>query len=138
MKKTFLTFCCVAFFFVLNAQQVNPQNWQNAILRADGLTQMNGVEAFCAKVSCDNEDYILIKFQNNNNYRVRVEWTDGIFVNGVWYYAQGSGQKAMMVDAGGSKEGSCTGEPKLKVKISSIIANPSDFQHYAVSGLTVK
>jgi hypothetical protein len=136
MKKILLTFCSVVFFLAFNAQQ-NTQNWQNAILRADGFTQVNGVEAFCAKVSCNNEDYIIIKFQNNNNYRVRVEWTDAIFVNGVWFYAQ-SGQKAMMLEAKSSMEGSCSTEPKLTARISSIIANPSDFQHYTVSGLIVK
>jgi hypothetical protein len=136
MKKILFTFCSVIFFLALSAQQ-NNQNWQNAILRADGLTQLNGVEAFCAKVSCSSEDYIIIKFQNNNNYRVRVEWTDAIFVNGVWFYSQ-SGQKAVMLEANSSKEGSCSVEPKLTAKISSIIASPSDFQHYTVSGLTVK
>ena len=114
------------------------QGWQNAILRADGLTQVNGVEAYCMKTTCGNEDYILVKFVNKNNYSVHVEWNDAIYVKGTWFYSKMSRPKVFVLNANQEVVGDCQGEFKLKVAVSSIIDNPSDLEHYTVSGLNVK
>lgn len=139
MKK--FIFLALAFFCLqnLNAQQTQNQNWQNAVLRADGRTEVNNVEAWCQKVTCDGEEYVLIKFINKNDYRVGVEWIDAIWINGTWFYApEPNNKKVLYLEAKSTVSGDCTGEPKLKVRISNIINNPADFQHYTVSGLITK
>jgi len=131
MKKIIL----ILFFSVSFLSKA--QNWQNAILRADGVTAINGVEAYCMNTSCDNEDFVLIKFINTNNYKVRLEWVDAIFVNGVWYYPQNKNPKVFYLEANSETVGQCNGEAKLKVKVGSIIDNPKNFGHYTVSGLVI-
>jgi hypothetical protein len=114
------------------------QGWQNAILRADGFTEVNGVEAYCMRTTCGNEDYILVKFVNKNNYNVRVEWNDAIYVKGTWFYSKTAKPKVFMLNANQEAAGDCQGDFRLKVSVSSIIENPSDLEHYTVAGLTVK
>jgi hypothetical protein len=114
------------------------QGWQNAILRADGFTEVNGVEAYCMRTTCGNEDYILVKFVNKNNYNVRVEWNDAIYVKGTWFYSKTSKPKVFMLNASQEVTGDCQGDFRLKVSVSSIIENPSDLEHYTVAGLSVK
>lgn len=115
----------------------NGKIWQNAVLRADGFTELNGVEAFCDKTICDGEEYVFIKFINNNDYKVRVEWKDAVWVNGVWYYSKNENNKVFYLDPKSTTTGQCDGEQKLKVKISSIIDDPQSFQHFTVSGLAI-
>jgi hypothetical protein len=114
------------------------QGWQNAVLRADGVTEMNGVEAYCMKTTCANEDYILVKFVNKNNYNVRIEWNDAVYVKGTWFYSKNSKPKVLVLNANQEVSGDCQGDFRLKVAVSSIIDNPSDLEHYTVSGLNVK
>jgi hypothetical protein len=149
MKKLILLAALLTVTGILSAQNANQahkavpvltaaQGWQNAILRADGFTEVNGVEAYCMKTTCDNEDYILVKFVNKNNYNVRVEWTDAIYVKGTWFYSKTSKPKVFMLNANQEAAGDCGGDFRLKVSVSSIIDNPSDLEHYTVSGLDVK
>jgi hypothetical protein len=131
MKKLIFT------IFVFASFLSKAQNWQNAVLRADGVTAINGVEAYCMQTICNNEEVVLVKFINKNNYKVRLEWVDAIFVNGVWYYPQNKNPKVFYVEANSETAGECAGQEKLKVKIGSIIDNPKNFGHYTVSGLVI-
>lgn len=106
---------------------------QNAIIRTDGQKSINGVMAFYAKAICNDEKCLLIQFINNNNYNVKVEWVDAIFVNGNWFYSE---NKKSVILQPGVTNGDCN-DFKMKVKISSIIDDPSKLEHYTVSGLTV-
>lgn len=138
MKKLLLS---LAFFGAMLASKAQaPSNivagsWQNAAIRADGQTMVNGVEPSCMKMTCNNEEYIVIKFKNTNNYQVAVEWTDAIYYNGVW--SQGSNTKKVYVPANSESTGSCSGEIKLRVNINSIVNLPSGSGHYSTMGLTV-
>jgi hypothetical protein len=135
MKRiTFIIALAVASF-TFKAQQAGT--WQNAILRSDGRVQMDGVQAFCQKTTCNGEDVVLVKFVNNNNYKVRITWVDAIWVKGVWYYPKNNAEKVMVLDANSNTVGQCGGEEKLSVKITGIIENPADFGHYTVSGLAI-
>lgn len=143
MKKAFLSIIFVVSFVIAKSQapvNINNnqvQNWQNAILRADGLTEIEGVEALCLKTKCNNEDVVLVKLINKNNFRVGVEWVDAIFVNGVWYYPKNSPKKKLFIEANSTIEADCNGTEKLKVSIAGILNDPKDFQHYTVSGLQI-
>lgn len=142
MKKlSFIILLAVLSFTSLAQSKTNlnagATNWQNAILRADGKTEMDGIEAYCMKTTCEGEDFILIKFINKNEYKVVVQWVDAIFINGVWYYPQNQNPVKIQLDAKNTLAGQCEVAGKLKVKISSIINNPKDFQHYTVSGLEI-
>jgi hypothetical protein len=134
MKKLTLILTLTIAAFTFKAQQSGT--WQNAILRADGLNQIDGVEAYCMKTTCNDEDFVLIKFVNKNSYKVRVEWKDAIFVNGTWYYSNNP-NKVLVLAPNNETIGQCEGTDKLKVNISSIIENPKNFGHYTVSGLAI-
>jgi hypothetical protein len=140
MKQLILSLVFVAASLFTKAQ--SPSNivtgsWQNAILRADGRTIVDDVEAYCMKTTCNGEDFITIKFKNNNNYQVAVEWVDAIYLNNVWNYPQSQTPKKVYVPANSDFAGSCGGEIKLKLQINSIVAVPDGSGHYTVSGLTV-
>ena len=134
-KIKFLLF----FSFTFSLGLFSQETWKTAILRADAVTEINGVEAFCMRTTCGTEDFVLIKFVNKNNYKVRVEWKDAIYVNGEWFYSKNQSPKKLDLDPNNNIAGQCEGSEILKVKIISIIDNPKDFGHYTVSGLvTIK
>lgn len=135
MKKFILTLFLFGSIAFANAQA--GIIWKNAILRSDGQTSLNGVEAFCAKTVCQGEEYVLIKFKNNTNAKVSVEWVDAIFVNQVWYYSANPNPKKFYIDANSTVEGTCGGEIKLQLKINSILQDPLTFEHFTVSGLAI-
>ena len=114
-------------------------SWQSAVLRADGSMDVGGVETFCLRTTCGNEDIILIKFINKNDFKVRVEWIDAIKTAGGWIYSKNSTPKILNLEPGATVIGQCDGMEKLKLKVNSILENPIDFGHYATSGLiTIK
>ena len=80
---------------IISPNNLNQPIWKNAILRSDGQTVLNKVEAYCSKTICDGEEFILIKFVNKNNFKVSVEWVDAIFVKGVWYYSKNPNPKKL-------------------------------------------
>ncbi len=113
--------------------------WQSAVLRADGLMNVDGVETFCLRTTCGNDDIILIKFVNNNDFKVRVEWIDAIKTESGWIYSKNTSPKILNLEPGATVIGQCDGMEKLKLKINSILDNPTAFGHYATSGLiTIK
>ncbi|MBK9284240.1 MAG: hypothetical protein IPM51_07940 [Sphingobacteriaceae bacterium] len=112
-------------------------NWQNAILRADGLTEIDGVEAFCQLTVCNQQEFIIIKFINKNNYAVNVEWKDAVFHNGNWYYASNPNNKTLNIPANSTAEGSCQGALNLKLSKNSIQDVPQTFEYFTVSGLKI-
>ena len=143
MKKSAYIFLLIVLAFTsksqnkINSLNLTALNWQNAILRADGQTAIDGVEAYCSKAICGNEEFVFIKFVNKNEYKLVVQWVDAIFVNGTWFYSKNQNPVKIQLDANNDTAGECEGSEKLKVKISSIINNPKDFQHYTVSGLQI-
>jgi hypothetical protein len=114
------------------------QNWTNANLRADGQYILNGVEALYEKVTCGNDEYVLVKFINNNSTKVKLEWIDAVYENGGWTYDKNNTVKTIELQANQEIEGKCNEQNILKIKVSSIIDSPEKFEHYMVSGLSVK
>ena len=45
-------------------------SWQSAILRADGFMDVEGVEAYSYRTICGNEDIVLVKFVNKNDFMI--------------------------------------------------------------------
>ncbi len=133
MKKIFF-----AAFMVLFSLYGYSQNWTNANLRADGQYILNGVEALYEKVTCGNDEYVLVKFINNNATKVKLEWIDAVYENGGWTYDKNNTIKTTEIQANHEIEGKCNEQSILKIKVSSIIDSPEKFEHYMVSGLNVK
>ncbi len=115
---------------------VAGNTWQSAILRADGLMEVEGVEAYSIRTNCGSEDVVLVKFVNKNNYKVRVEWVDAIKTESGWIYSKSQTAKSLYLEPGATLVGECKGLEKLKVNINSILSDPQSFGHYSVSGLT--
>lgn len=138
MKKLILSLAFFGAMLVSKAQapsNIVAGSWQNAAIRADGQTSVNGVEPSCMKVTCNNEEFIVVKFKNTNNYIVAVEWKDGIYYNGVWN--SGTLTKKLYINPNSEAIGDCNGDIKLKVNINSIVNLPAGSGHYATMGLTV-
>lgn len=141
MKKITLILAFAVLALTFKAQQPNPVSsttWNDAVLRADGLTEVGGVESYSMKTKCNGEEVVLIKFVNKNSYKVRVEWIDAIKTDGGWIYSKEQKPKVLYLEPNNNVVGQCDGLDKLKVKVSSIINNPSDFKYYSVSGLVTK
>ncbi|MBK9282941.1 MAG: hypothetical protein IPM51_01325 [Sphingobacteriaceae bacterium] len=139
MKKLLITLVLLGSVLFGKAQvptNITNGTWQSAVLRADGATSVEGVESYCMKVTCNNEEFIVIKFKNTNNYKVAVEWTDAIYYNGNWNPSTGT--KKIYVDANSESIGDCNGNIKLKLGVNSIISFPAGLGHYSTMGLTVK
>ena len=134
MKRFFLSLIMLTFISI----SVFSQNWTNANLRADGQYVLGGVEALYEKVTCGNEEYVLVKFINHNSTKVSVEWIDAVYENGGWTYEKNNTLKTLILQPNQEIEGKCNEQGVLKIKISSIIDSPEKFEHYMVSGLNVK
>ena len=149
-NTTFSRFYLTILFAVVSFQWSNlfaqnnqlPSNlvqgiWQSALLRADGLTEIDGVEAYCKLISCNQEEFIAIKFVNKNNYVVNVEWKDAVFHNGNWYYSANPNYKTLNIPANSTTEGACQGVLNLKLSKNSIQDVPQTFEYFSVSGLKI-
>ncbi len=142
MKKLTLILALAIAALNFKGQQSAVSNrdpWQSAVLRADGLLDVEGVEAYSMRTTCGTNEVVLIKFVNKNNYRVRVEWKDAIKTAGGWIYSKTAAPKTLYLEPGNTVLGDCGGLEKLKVSVGSIIDNPQDFGYFSVSGLvTIK
>lgn len=134
MKRFFLSLITLTFISI----SAFSQNWTNANLRADGQYILGGVEALYEKVTCGNDEYVLVKFINHNSTKVSVEWIDAVYENGGWTYEKNNTLKTLILQPNQEIEGKCNEQSVLKIKISSIIDSPEKFEHYMVSGLNVK
>lgn len=134
MKRFFLSLITLTFISI----SAFSQNWTNANLRADGQYILGGVEALYEKVTCGNDEYVLVKFINHTSTKVSVEWIDAVYENGGWTYEKNNTLKTLILQPNQEIEGKCNEQSVLKIKISSIIDSPEKFEHYMVSGLNVK
>jgi hypothetical protein len=131
MKKIVFT----AFIMVLCSLSGYSQSWSDALIRADGKKNLDGVEALYSKTTCNGEDVLLIKFINHNNYDVKLMWINAAYSKGEWIYA--IEQSKFEITSDTEISGSCDSNNMLFVKIKSILSNPQDFEHFSVSGLSV-
>lgn len=129
MKKTLFS---IAFSF--STLLLTAQNWQEATIRADGQTVINGLEAQYQIVSCQLEDYVLIRFVNHNNFPVTASWTNAVYIKGSWNYASNS--SSLTIQASQNTEGICQTENALLVPLKQFNLNDKP-EHFSVSGLTV-
>lgn len=134
MKRFFLSLIALMLISI----SAFSQNWTNANLRADGQYILDGVEALYKKTTCGNDEYVLVKFINHNSTKVSVEWIDAVYENGGWTYEKNNTLKTLILQPNQEIEGKCNEQNVLKIKIGSIIDSPEKFEHYMVSGLSVK
>lgn len=68
----------ILFFHVKTQAQTN-QKWlpMPTQITFSGGDFYEGLESYYSKSNCNNEDVVFLKFKNNTNYPITIEWFDG-------------------------------------------------------------
>ena len=110
-------------------------------LLVTGSNNMDGVEASFQPASCNNENIVYLKFNNHNEYPVKLEWFDAVFTQELkWINKDGEENKrTLVVPAKTEVVGSCVNnsKPELVVVLNDFIADKKNFKRYVSSHLII-
>lgn len=127
--------------FLQKAFAQKKSEWEPIYLLVTGHNVMDGVEASFKLGACNGEDVVLIKFKNQNDYPVKLEWADAIFSYELkWIYRKEiNAKKSISIKAKESVEGDCTihQQPDLVVKVKDFVSNKENVKRYLTSQLIV-
>lgn len=143
MNKTkhFLILISILFFSVPQFFSQNKDNWEPVYLLVTGANTMDGVEASFKLGKCNNEDVVFIKFNNHNDYPVKLEWFDAVFSQELrWINKDGEGnKKKLIVPAKMELKGGCENNTysELIVKLKDFIGDKQNFKRFHTSQLTI-
>lgn len=102
---------------------------------------MNGVEAFFTEAICNGEDIIHVRFNNHNEYPVKLEWFDAVFTQGLkWINKDQPGEKkSITLPAHVEVKGTCLNNqvPELSIKVKDFVVDKKEFKRYAASNLVI-
>lgn len=139
MKKKIPFFSLFIFSFFLKGFFLFAQSnaaWEPVKLDVAGHNIVNEVEGAFKKITCDNEEFIVIKFTNKNKYPVEIKWYDAILIkNNSWFKKDNStAKKTLKIEANESIEGKCFDENNsiCLIKLKDFINDVSDYQLYAI------
>ena len=141
-KLRYLTvIAALLFLSVTQSFSQNKNAWEPVYLQVTGANTMNGIEADFQVGKCNNEDVVFIKFKNNNDYSVKLEWFDAVFTQELkWINKDGEGSRRS-VEIPGKLEitGTCINKdyPQLVVKLTDFITDKKNFKRFHTSQLTV-
>jgi hypothetical protein len=140
MKKYFIL---SLLFLVINSNLINAQsdyNWEPIGLTLTGNNNYQGVEAFYRVAECDGEYYLILKFINENENKVIIEWEDGIFTQDKVWVSNSVDNKinSIIIEPESEITCDCT-QPidELFVKIREFIPDFDDFFKYRTISLTI-
>lgn len=131
------------FLFVISLNLFAQTNtgWLPIGLSASGKNMQNGVEAFYQLGKCNSEDIICIKFINNNNFGVNMEWNDAVFtMEHKWISnVKTEKRKCLTLGQGETVSGDCkkNKNSELRVKINEFITDIKDFNLFGLNNFKV-
>ncbi len=133
--KRFLSVITLCIPLILQAQE----NWQPMLLTVSGHHEVNGVSAFYQLSDCGDENYILLRFENSNNFAVEVSWYDGVFTQDKqWIRHHGeAAMKKIILEAHSTHFGFCGRDSLLKVLLKDFIPDKSSFYQYKALELVI-
>jgi hypothetical protein len=141
MKKKYFSVLLTLLVFSVPFTYSQNAKWEPVYLLVTGGNTMDGVEASFRIDKCNNEDVVYIKFNNHNNYPVKLEWFDAIFTQELkWVSKDGENNKRSIVIPGKVElKGECANKNlgQLVVKISDFITDKKNFKRYHTSNLTI-
>lgn len=129
------------FLFAIKSFSQDKATWEPVYLQVTGANTMNGIEANFQVGNCNNEDVVFIRFKNNNDYSVKLEWFDAVFTQELkWINKDEEVNKRSVVIPGKLEmTGTCinTDSPQLVVKLTDFISDKKNFKRFHTSQLTV-
>ncbi len=138
--KHFLILIGILFFIVPKFFSQNKDNWEPVYLLVTGANTMDGVEACFKLAKCNNEDVVYIKFNNHNEYSVKLEWFDAVFTQELrWINKDGEGnKKTLIIPSKMEARGGCeSNNTELVVKLKDFIVDKNNFKRFHTSQLTI-
>lgn len=129
----FLTLLLASVFYTVLSAQVN---WEPVKLDVAGHTVVKKVAVSFQKTFCNNEEYLVIKFVNNNDFPVTVKWYDAVqLTNDSWVKKDDStAKKVLEIPAKSEIIGDCMIQDNKDcvVKLKSFIENATEYKSYAM------
>ena len=101
---------------------------------------VNGVTVYYQLSTCNGEDVVFVKFVNNNNYSVNVEWYPAVFTQEHKWIKKETLQdkKSVTLNQTSALEGDCSGtKPETVIRLSDFSIKKSDFFRYSTSNIAV-
>ena len=134
-----------AFVFVLFVYRISfaqmTSDWQPIYLTVGGSNTVNGVSAFFQINICNGADVVYIKFINQNNYPVKLQWYDAVFTQEKkWVNKENpSEKKSLTLNAGSEVKGECSANnsAEVVVPLKDFIDKAENFKRYTASHFEV-
>src|ERR1017187_6748096 len=144
-KKITLTIFVLLFFLFKNFAQTNAPSgqagWNPIGFNVSGTNNtVNGVAVYYQLSTCNGEDVVFVKFVNNNNYSVNVEWYPAVFTQEhKWIKKETlADKKSVTLNPNSELEGNCSGtKPETVIRLSDFSIKKSDFFRYSTSNIAV-
>ena len=135
-KNVFLLLCFVFFFQYSFSQENN--NWEGVKLKASGLNEISGIEAFYKISECEGKKVVIIKFVNTNNFSAELSWFDAVFTDEKQWIIHDQGEKKKIsIQATQTIQGKCNGNKILIVPVNNFTP-VSNFNQYKLFDFEVK
>ena len=123
--------------YVLNPAPV----WEKAMVNAAGGNDAQGVDVFFQTVTCNSKKQIILKFVNNNDQDVLIEWGDGVYTRDKEWIMNERHDKTreLNLKANSQIEGSCDkrSEEILRIDLDQFIDDQNMTFRFAPSFIDV-
>lgn len=129
----FLTLLLVSVFYTgLMAQD----SWEPVKLDVAGHTVVKKVAVSFQKTLCQNEEFIVVKFVNNNDFPVTVKWYDAVqLTSDSWIKKDDTTPKKVLeIPAKSEIKGDCMSKDNQDcvINLKNFIENPLLYKSYAM------
>ena len=112
----------ISFTALVFSSKAQNSSWREGLGRADGFTEIKGIQIQFTESACEKKSVVFIKIINNNDYAVELTWEDAILdSDNTWLKNKNLSVKSIAVNANETIQGSCEG------KLQQLIANPDEF-----------
>jgi len=74
MKIQFRLFFVSVLFFSSLVKSQEKKNWEPLLINVDGTNRFDDLEAFYCLSNCNDTSTVFLKFKNNNNYKLKIQW----------------------------------------------------------------
>src|SRR3989304_9864259 len=103
------TILLAAFLFSFHLKSFAQTTWDPIGLDVVGHNTMNGVNASYQQNTCNGQDVVYIKFTNNNNYSVELNWDNAVFTQDLQWISKedAADKKTIILAANQNLQGDC-------------------------------
>ncbi|MBL4657413.1 MAG: hypothetical protein JKX73_05390 [Flavobacteriales bacterium] len=107
--------------FSVSAQQGISPDWQKAMVNAAGGNYSQGVDVFFKNVACGDQDQVILKFVNTNEYEVLIEWADAFYTDDKQWIHNERNDKGREIVLGAKQkiEGNCDVKSNQSLRVDT-------------------